>query len=133
MYLSADGLKLSVTVLAKGEFLESDQVRRYLIERFEEDGVDLTREGSGISRATYVLRIAQVSDDLIPARSKVILCQGSCELELVHEDETILRSTLRSRVVSGTDREEIHRTITDYLKKAAYRESARALDEVLFE
>jgi len=133
VYLDAEGVKLSVSVTVQGSFLDGDSIRRYLIERYEEDGAEVTAPGEARSTATYALRIAEVSDDLVPADSKILLCQGTCEIEIVHEGNEILRSTLRSKVISGRDREVIYRTIAEYLQKKAYEASANALDEVLYE
>jgi len=132
IYLDADGVKLSVTVSAQGPFLDEDAIRQYFAERYEEDGAELTEPGAALSLVTYVLRIGEVSDDLVPAPSGTLLFQGACEIEFVHEGQEILRTTLRSKVISGRDREEIHRTILEYLQKKAYEEVADALDRVLY-
>ena len=124
---------MCVTVSARGPFLDGDAIRGYFAERYREDGAEVTERGAALSSATYVLRIAEVSDDLVPAASGTLLFQGACEIEVVHEGHEILRTTLRSKVISGRDREAIHRTITEYLQKKAYEETAKALDSVLYE
>ncbi len=122
-----------MAIVAKGQFLDSDQVERFFKEKYEDDDVELCQENEAIIKATYAFQITEVFDDLIPTSSKVILCQGTCEIKVVYEDEEVLKHTLHSKVVSGKNRKEAHRIITDYLKKAAYQESAKALDEVICE
>jgi hypothetical protein len=133
VYFSGDGLKLSLSIAAKGQFLDSDEVERFFKEKYEDDDIELSQESEAIIEATYVFQIAEVFDDLIPTSSKVILCRGTCEIKIVYEDEEILKHTLHSKVISGKDRKEAHQIITDYLKKSAYQESVKALDEVIYE
>jgi hypothetical protein len=122
-----------VSVLAEGPFPHADAVKQYLVERYEEDGAEVTPQDEATAKTCYVFRIAEVHDDLVPASAKVLLLQGTCDITVVHEGEEVLRTAMRSKVISGTDRQRVLRTITDYLEKKAYEASARSLDGALFE
>lgn len=130
-YLVGEGLKLSLSVVAKGPFLNSDRVERFLKEKYEDDDVALSKETEATAKATYVFQITEVFDDLVPASSNVMLCQGTCQITIVYENKELLKHTLHSKVISGGNRKEIHRIIADYLRRSAYRESARALDRAI--
>jgi len=103
-------------------FIEAGLLAIFMREDFvlaEESGADLS--------AAFAMEICEVGDDLLSSESSVLLFQGKCRVTLFNRDGKRVRSTIQSKVISGTDPLVMERKIIEFLMK----KGARAVGEMV--
>jgi len=79
---------------------------------------------------SFIFSVEEVSDDLLPPESKISLCEGSCVIVVTQKDRTRSISTIRSKVTSGKDTQEIEREIITYLMEKAAKTAGGMLSSL---